>query len=96
MNIIFLQKHQDNSVSNISFPIEETVSVLHGPLETVIPSYQTILHNIQKDFVSTICSNEAGTQTTILNNPGSSSGRNEVPVGDDSPLRIPVNRGINR
>ncbi|KAG5321905.1 PSMF1 inhibitor, partial [Pseudoatta argentina] len=90
--LLNLMKHQDNSVSNFSFPIEETISALHGPLETVIPSYQTILHNIQKDFVSTICSNEAGTQTTVLNNPGSSSGRNEVPPIDpsaDSLLRIP-------
>ncbi|XP_012056773.1 PREDICTED: proteasome inhibitor PI31 subunit [Atta cephalotes] len=97
--LLNLMKHQENSVSNISFPIEETVSALHGPLETVIPSYQTILHNIQKDFVSTICSNEAGTQTTVLNNPGSSSGRNEIPLIDspaDSPLRIPGNRALNR
>ncbi|KYN02302.1 PREDICTED: proteasome inhibitor PI31 subunit [Cyphomyrmex costatus] len=89
-------KHQDNSVSNISFPIEETVSALHGPLETIIPSYQTILHNIQKDFVSTICSNEAGTQTTVSNNPRSSSERNDIPIDDRSSVRVPINRAINR
>ncbi|KYN39170.1 Putative proteasome inhibitor [Trachymyrmex septentrionalis] len=96
--LLNFMKHQDNSVSNISFPIEETVSALHGPLETVIPSYQTILHNVQKDFVSMICSNEAGTQTTVLNSPGSSSGTNEVPPIDsraDSPSSS-GNRALNR
>lgn len=93
----FLQRHHDNSVVNIPFPIEGTVSALHGPLEIIIPSYQTILHNIQKDFVSSTCSNDAATQTTVSNN-GRSSERNGVPVHNDPhPLRIgPSHQPSNR
>ncbi|XP_011170589.1 proteasome inhibitor PI31 subunit [Solenopsis invicta] len=60
----FMRTH-NNSVCNIQLPIEETVSVLHGPLEIVIPSYQTILHSIQKEFVKPTCFNEAETQTSL-------------------------------
>lgn len=71
---MFLQRYHDDSISNIQFPIEETVSTLHGPLETVIPSYRTILYNIQKDFVDAIYSGntkEVTTQTTTSNQPSS-------------------------
>ncbi|XP_011687693.1 PREDICTED: proteasome inhibitor PI31 subunit isoform X2 [Wasmannia auropunctata] len=96
--LLNLMRHYDNSVFNISFPIEGTVSTLHGSLDNVIPSYQTILHNIQKDFVSPMCSNEAATQTAISNNPERSSEMNETPVRNDhNPLRVgPSHRPLNR
>ena len=72
--LLNLLRYHDDSISNIQFPIEETVSTLHGPLETVIPSYRTILYNIQKDFVDAIYSGntkEETTQTTTSNQPSS-------------------------
>jgi len=69
------------------FPIEATVFGLHGPLEIIIPFYQTILHDVQKDFVSPTCSNEVATQTMILNNSGQSSETYDIPAhNDDHPL----------
>ncbi|XP_011875918.1 PREDICTED: proteasome inhibitor PI31 subunit [Vollenhovia emeryi] len=90
--LLNLMRHHDNSVFNIPFPIEETVSALHGPLETIMPSYQTMLHNIQKDFVSPTCSNDAATQTTVSNN-GSTSETTAVPAHDGHPsLRVEPRR----
>jgi len=89
--LLNLMRHHDNVVFNIQFPIEGTVSTLYGPLETIIPSYQTILHNIRKDFISPTCSNEASTQTTVSNNERSSV-RNVLPERDDHyPLRVGPN-----
>ncbi|XP_011632889.1 proteasome inhibitor PI31 subunit [Pogonomyrmex barbatus] len=85
--LLNLMRHYDNTVFNIQFPIEGTVSALQGSLETVIPCYQTILHTIRKDFVNSTCimMNEAATQTTP--NDECSSERNQVPVHSDR-LRV--------
>jgi hypothetical protein len=51
------------------FPIEETVSALHGSLIVMIPSYEMILQNIQKDFLMLLFPKnikEVETQTTNL------------------------------
>ncbi|XP_032677647.1 proteasome inhibitor PI31 subunit isoform X2 [Odontomachus brunneus] len=65
--LINLVKLDNDTISNIAFPIEETVSALHGSLKTVIPSYETILHQLQnellKPFMLTENTMEAGTQT---------------------------------
>lgn len=75
---------------NIPVPIEGTVSALHGPLETTIPSYQTMLHNIKKDFLSPTCCNDVATQTTTSS--GLSSETSGVPVHNDHhPLRVGPN-----
>lgn len=34
------------------------MSQLHGPLETILPSYETMLQSIDKDFVSKIYVNK--------------------------------------
>ncbi|EZA47826.1 hypothetical protein DMN91_011610 [Ooceraea biroi] len=65
--LLNLVNFKDNSISNIMFPIEETVSALHGPLMTTIPSYETILQNVQNDFSIVLFrknTKEAETQTT--------------------------------
>lgn len=60
--------------------------MLHGPLEVVIPSYQTISRNLQNDFVGPIYpgnTNEATTQTIA------SSSQRETPRSNDAdPLRV--------
>lgn len=67
-----LQKLDNDAISNIAFPIEETVSALHGSLETMIPFYKSILHRLQNEFLKPIYkftltdlenTTEAGTQT---------------------------------
>lgn len=85
---MFSQRHHDDSISNIQFAIEETVSALHGPLETVIPSYQTILRIIQKDLISAIYSGnskEVATQTTTSSNQETNENRIRR---DLDPLRV--------
>ncbi|KAL0106107.1 hypothetical protein PUN28_016083 [Cardiocondyla obscurior] len=92
--LLNFMRHHDNSVLNIPFPIDETVSALHGSLEVIMPSYQTILRNLQKDFVSAICSKDAEIQTTTLNDERSSEmGRNPNIYYNPSNLNRPrVNR----
>ncbi|XP_011255418.1 proteasome inhibitor PI31 subunit [Camponotus floridanus] len=91
--LLNLVRHHDDSISNIQFSIEETVSTLHGPLEIVIPSYRTILHTIQKDLLGAIYSGnskEVTTQTTTSSNQDSSQTnenrrhRDPLRVGPDS------------
>ncbi|KAL6425235.1 hypothetical protein ACFW04_009465 [Cataglyphis niger] len=68
--LLNLVRHHDDSISNIQFSIEETVISYSGLLETMIPSYYTILHNIQKDFIGAIYSGntkEVATQTNSSN-----------------------------
>ncbi|XP_029155649.1 proteasome inhibitor PI31 subunit [Nylanderia fulva] len=88
--LLNLLRYHDDAISNIQFPIEETVSALHGPLETVIPSYRTILYSVQKDFVGTLYGNtkEETTQTTETNE--ASTRR------DPDPLRVESNRPVHR
>lgn len=90
-NIVFSQRHHDDSISNIQFSIEGTVSTLHGPLETVMPSYQTILRSIQNDLLGTIYSGnskEEATQTITSNNQGSFETNENRTRRDLDPLRV--------
>jgi len=89
LDIVFSQRHHDDSISNVQFSIEETVSTLHGPLEIVIPSYRTILHTVQKDLLGAIYSGnskEVTTQTTTSSNQDSFQA-NEYRIRRD-PLRV--------
>ncbi|XP_014475550.1 PREDICTED: proteasome inhibitor PI31 subunit [Dinoponera quadriceps] len=74
--LINLVKLEDDSITNIAFAIERTVLGLHGPLETIIPSYEKIIRRLQKDFLKPLYKfslidlgnvKEAGTQTTASN-----------------------------
>ncbi|XP_036142961.1 proteasome inhibitor PI31 subunit isoform X2 [Monomorium pharaonis] len=94
--LLNMMRHHDNSVSTIQLPINETVSALHGPLEIIIPLYQTVLQNIYQDFIKSTCdSNEAATQTTVQNNECSSE-TNKIPTQDNHPLREPSHWPSNR
>lgn len=86
--LLNLLRYHDDTISNVQFPIEQTVSALHGPLETVILSYRTILHSIQKDLVGVVYTKEETTQTAVSNQQhpetsGTSTHR------DPNPLRMP-------
>lgn len=62
-----MQKVDDQNVSNVQFPINETVNELHGALESVIPSYQNVISVIREDLIhALIPDNMVGnsTQTT--------------------------------
>lgn len=89
--LLNLVRHHDDSISNIQFSIEGTVSTLHGPLETVIPSYHTILHSIQNDLLGAIYSGnskEEATQTSTSNNQGSFETNENRRRRDLDPLRV--------
>lgn len=58
----FLQIYKKNHISNITFPIEETVSALQGPFASMIPSYKTVLQKAKDEF-SLESAKEAETQT---------------------------------
>ncbi|XP_070151527.1 proteasome inhibitor PI31 subunit [Polyergus mexicanus] len=93
--LLNLMRHHDDSISNIQFPIEETVTSYSGLLETMIPSYHTILHNIQKDFVGVLDSGntkEVATQTNSSNESRTHRGFDSLRmIGPelDRPLRAP-------
>ncbi|XP_012233225.1 proteasome inhibitor PI31 subunit [Linepithema humile] len=62
----FLEYHE-NTITNIQFPIEKTVSALHGPLKTILPSYEAMLRSIDKDFVSKVYIKTADSTTQTIN-----------------------------
>ncbi|XP_034951896.1 proteasome inhibitor PI31 subunit [Chelonus insularis] len=56
----------DNEVSNVKFPIETTVNSTHGPLSTLIPTYQDVINKISKELIEPVCpefTKETSTQT---------------------------------
>ncbi|XP_033209628.1 proteasome inhibitor PI31 subunit [Belonocnema kinseyi] len=68
LNLLRVEGHE---ASSIQFPIEATVMDLHGPLQTLIPTYQTVLGSVEKDLLSPIHSStaEISTQTSQSANP---------------------------
>ncbi|KAF3424425.1 hypothetical protein E2986_01032 [Frieseomelitta varia] len=68
--LINLLRVDNQDVSSIQFPINQTVNELHGALEVVIPSYQNIINIIQKDLVEPLLpsnTTENSTQTRSVN-----------------------------
>lgn len=61
-----LLRVKDNNVSNTQFNIDQTVTGLHGSIETIVPSLQTVLSKIQEDLFTAVVttSSEISTQTT--------------------------------
>ncbi|XP_029666053.1 proteasome inhibitor PI31 subunit isoform X2 [Formica exsecta] len=89
--LLNLMRHHDDSISNIQFPIEETVTSYSGLLETMIPSYHTILHSIQKDFVGALDSGntkEVATQTNTSSNLHSFESNESQTRRSFDPLRV--------
>ncbi|XP_020290875.1 proteasome inhibitor PI31 subunit [Pseudomyrmex gracilis] len=79
--LINLLKIQDDAVSSIQFPIEQTVSTLHGSLDTVVPTYQTVLNNLRRAF--DVIDNP--TDTKEVTTQTSTTERNRIV---DNPLRV--------
>ncbi|KAH0949441.1 hypothetical protein HN011_000292 [Eciton burchellii] len=107
--LLNLVNYKDNNISNTMFPIEETVSALHGSLIVMIPSYEMILQNIQKDFLMLLFPKnikEVETQTTnlikerdsmraaTLPNLRNSPERNSQHIREFSPERDPTRVGV--
>ncbi|XP_050459833.1 proteasome inhibitor PI31 subunit [Cataglyphis hispanica] len=86
--LLNLVRHHDDSISNIQFSIEETVISYSGLLETMIPSYHTILYNMQKDFIGAIYSGntkEVATQTNSSNSHSFS-----IKLNENQRMRRPI------
>ncbi|XP_076636866.1 proteasome inhibitor 31 kDa [Colletes latitarsis] len=65
--LINLLRVEDQNVSNVQFSINQTVQNLHGPVESVIPSYQNVLQTIGTDLIEPILpsnTRESSAQTT--------------------------------
>ncbi|XP_078038387.1 proteasome inhibitor 31 kDa [Augochlora pura] len=88
--LLNLLRTADQKVSNIQFGINQTVTELRGPLETVMPSYQTVIQVIQVDLLDPIISDTAPNTTintsTQTSSPSSTETR-ENPRGVPSRLR---------
>ncbi|XP_076246437.1 proteasome inhibitor 31 kDa [Calliopsis andreniformis] len=82
--LLNMLKVDDQSVSNVRFPINQTVTDLRGPLETIIPSHQTVLQSLQNDFINPVLpsnTTENSTQT-------SATERNVRTEPDPDPLSV--------
>ncbi|XP_003490801.1 proteasome inhibitor PI31 subunit [Bombus vosnesenskii] len=78
--LINLLKVDDQNVSNVQFPINQTVNELHGDLESVIPSYQNVINVIQEDLIHALIPGNMvvnSTQTSFTND-----------QSRDNPLRV--------
>lgn len=56
---------KNGNLSNVQFLIGQTVSNLHGPLESLIPSYQKVLGKLQKDLIDPLHSSTAPIETPV-------------------------------
>ncbi|EFN80042.1 Proteasome inhibitor PI31 subunit [Harpegnathos saltator] len=53
--LINLAKLDNDTISNTAFPIDKTVTTLDGSLETMIPSYEALLHQLRNEFLKPVC-----------------------------------------
>ncbi|XP_046734716.1 proteasome inhibitor PI31 subunit isoform X3 [Diprion similis] len=68
--ILNLMRIEDHSVSNIQFSIDTTVSALKGPLQTLMPSFQSVINTIRTNLVDPVYTGnarETSTQTSTGN-----------------------------
>lgn len=83
--LINLLKVDDQKVSGVQFPINQTVNDLHGPLESLISSHQSVINIIQKDLINSLLPGNTAdnsTQTAAIN-------REEHYRSTEDPSRIP-------
>ncbi|XP_076183163.1 proteasome inhibitor 31 kDa isoform X2 [Ptiloglossa arizonensis] len=52
--LLNLLKVDDQTVSNVQFPINQTINDLHGSLESIIPSYQNVLQTIRTKLIESV------------------------------------------
>lgn len=81
--LLNLLRTQDQGVSNIQFQINQTVTGLHGPLESLIPSYQSVAQVIQTDLLKLHISEDATNKST----------QTSTETRDRSPIGIPTRPG---
>lgn len=88
--LLNLLRVEDNNVANVQFPVTQTVNELHGPLEAVIPSYQTVLYTVRKDLLEPVYSNgnvHASSQTSVSSEQERDRERERRQI-DPDPLRV--------
>ncbi|XP_043258806.1 proteasome inhibitor PI31 subunit [Colletes gigas] len=87
--LINLLRVEDQNVSNVQFPINQTVQNLHGSLDSVIPSYQNVLQTIGTDLIEPILpsnTRESSVQTTANEDKNDSTQSTSKP--QTVPLRV--------
>ncbi|XP_076280769.1 proteasome inhibitor 31 kDa [Lasioglossum baleicum] len=77
--LLNLLRTQDQDVSNIQFQINQTVTDLRGPLESLIPTYQSVAEVIQTDLL----------KLTISEDTASTSTQTSTETREHSPIQIP-------
>ncbi|XP_076661453.1 proteasome inhibitor 31 kDa [Halictus rubicundus] len=78
--LLNLLSTQDQGVSNIQFQINQTVTGLHGPLESLIPSYQNVVLVIYTDLLKQIVSENVANTST----------QTSTETRERSPIRDPI------
>ncbi|OAD55004.1 Putative proteasome inhibitor [Eufriesea mexicana] len=83
--LINLLKVDGENVSNVQVPINQNVTDLYGPLETLLPSYQNVINIVQKDLIDPLLpgnTTENFTQTPTNDSPRDETARpGEVRIG---------------
>lgn len=86
--LLNLLRTQDQGVSNIQFQINQTVTGLHGPIESLMPTYQNVIQVIQTDLLNQIIpENTANTSTRTLTEAKEPSPK-LTPIWQKHPTRV--------
>ncbi|KAI4482573.1 hypothetical protein M0804_008426 [Polistes exclamans] len=62
--VMNLLRTEDEKITNVEFPLLQTVKELHGPLEVMIPSYPTVLHKLYGELIGPLNSSNCKDQST--------------------------------
>ncbi|XP_015524771.1 proteasome inhibitor PI31 subunit isoform X1 [Neodiprion lecontei] len=89
--ILNLMRIEDHSVSNIQFLVDTTVSALKGPLQTLMPSFQSVINTIRTDLVDPVYTGNAR-ETSTQTSTGNVNSTRDIPRrpnrSDYDPLRV--------
>lgn len=86
--ILNLMKVEDLAVSNISLGIDDYVKDLSGSIETIIPQYNVLIHDVTRDLVDTVVE-KTKTTTETQTQPDSIRERPRPGLEQDRPRITP-------
>lgn len=89
-----LLRTEDEKITNVDFPLLQTVNELHGPLEVMIPSYPTVLYKLCKELIGPLNPSNCKDQSTQTSPPSFERERREIQFDVDPPPRNPSRHWI--
>ncbi|XP_015183422.1 PREDICTED: proteasome inhibitor PI31 subunit [Polistes dominula] len=90
--VMNLLRIEDEKITNVNFPLAQTVSELHGPLEVMIPSYSTVLYKLNKELIEPINPSNCKEQSTQTLTPNVERESRDIHI--DPPPRNPSRHWI--